>query len=534
MHKKEFKMIDEFISDDILKHLQKNYFNNINLQAPWDDFFKKILNNEYPMQENIERFAETGIINLNRMSNFTLNSFDQLWELYFGDPAQQPAFVKCYLCLILYLGAIGPIPTPLENFNPLFIYFRPEFFKTLTFIEKELALPMKEILQDLGGNSTTILLELILLAKYWPYFQELIHDKPLLRKTMLKNLLLLYEQHGEELLPLSTYYANFQQEAFFWLENETEKTIDYILYTIAIYHAAKNIYYAEGLKKEFGYYQRVFDPQSANAVYGIPYLENMYLMKGNLALYAGITNIKQIEILENGDLVLSFRKTQFLSREILDRAVLNAALVIVEYLQGYFYLSTCNPQYNSYKPLLLLESSANDFGQLIIEQLRYLSMDFYKAASVSPALSTISNIEKRNYLQANRISDTLDSGETIINLLISKGYHFPWKMTSRAFEDARIINLEPGDYLCLENSLAEFIFIPLAKGLKGNSIKSDIVFYPLPFVPVGQVAVIENWHRTATIVAEKPVSVLMIRSEIYLAYWKVDYSEAELFTILAK
>jgi hypothetical protein len=532
MNQLELKKLDQFLSERIRSHLKENYYNKINLQETWDEILQNILTNKYPIQENIEKFAETGIINLDRSSVYILDNLDSFWKLFIGDLAQQPLFVKHYLCLILYMGNISPIPMLLENSNNLLIYFKPDFYETLVAMQNELAEPIKELLQKLGNNSTTILLELILLAqlkKSSSTFPELIQNKQLLKTIMLEKIDSLIKEHASEIIPLSVYYNNVQDQAFAWLatHSETAATVDSILYTLAIYNASKNIYYAAGTRKEFGYYQRLLDSQSANAVYVIPHLENMYLLKGNLALFAGVTNIKKIENLENGDLIISFRKSQFLSREIMDRAVLNVALVIVEYLQDYFQLSACNPKHNSYQPLLLLESSGDEFSQLIIEQLRYLSMDFYKVAFVAPALSIISDIEKNNYLKAKKLSDSKDSGDTIINLLISNGYEFPWVMTSRAFKDARIIDLQPGDILCEENTLAAFIYIPFSKGLKGKSIKSDIEFYPHAFVPVGQVAVIENWHRTATIVAEKPVRVLMIRSEIYLAYWKVDYTEDE-------
>jgi PAS domain S-box-containing protein len=89
----------------------------------------------------------------------------------------------------------------------------------------------------------------------------------------------------------------------------------------------------------------------------------------------------------------------------------------------------------------------------------------------------------------------------------------------RAFAEARLATIRPGEMLVARGTPPAFVYVPVAGGLVvrpgGGYAPSPLA----PWVPVGTTGVIRRAERNSDIVAEREVAVVMIPAERYAAVW---------------
>ncbi len=78
-----------------------------------------------------------------------------------------------------------------------------------------------------------------------------------------------------------------------------------------------------------------------------------------------------------------------------------------------------------------------------------------------------------------------------------------------------------------------FVYFPLGTGLKIVPLGGYESFCIAAWIPLGSTGVIRGDIRNADVVADQPVSVLILPKEIYLRYWYGTYSPLELRDLLS-
>ncbi len=100
------------------------------------------------------------------------------------------------------------------------------------------------------------------------------------------------------------------------------------------------------------------------------------------------------------------------------------------------------------------------------------------------------------------------------------------------FKHVRFTDLQSGEKLIEAGAPSSFVYIPLGDGLKIIPLGGYQSFSVAAWMPLGTTGVIRGDIRNADIIAEHPVSLLILPKEVYLRYWYVPYSPMELMGVL--
>ena len=342
---------------------------------------------------------------------------------------------------------------------------------------------------------------------------------------------------------LRKYYSDFERESFDWLTDESEaarQLVDDITDTLRALRAADAFRQRGTVEKTAGGYEMYTSQKTGNCVIALRLGGNrLYLMElPNNPDGAGESNIASSEFNHEGNLRISFHRGAFENREAQNRSAQSTAYVISDLERDTvdsFWRATPVPSVKTSKDIqILLESTDDDpyFAELVREQLCQLNPKVANQIQIVPSLKNVSESERARYLAAKE----LDWSEEQCQSILDKMNHAGQKLTNfdplQGFKHVRFTELQAGEKLIEAGAPSSFVYFPLGDGLKIIPLGGYQSFSVTAWLPLGTTGVIRGDVRNADIVAEQPVSLLVIPKEIYMRYWYVPYSPFELKSVL--
>jgi hypothetical protein len=341
---------------------------------------------------------------------------------------------------------------------------------------------------------------------------------------------------------LTTFYSEFEHEAFDWLTDESEKArqlVQDVTDTLRALRCADALRQRGTVEKTSGGYEIYTSQKTGDCIIALRLGGNkLYLMElTNNPDGAGESNIASSEFNPQGNLRISFHRGSFESPEAQNRSVNSTAHVIGDFLRdtvNSFWRAAPIPSVKTSNEIfILLESTDDDphFAELVCEQLCRLNPEFSKQIEVVPSLRNVSESERMRYLEARELNWDLQQRQSLLKNMNQSGQKLTNFDTLEGFRHVRLTELRDGDRLIEAGAPSAFVYVPLGDGLKIIPIGGYQSFSVAAWMPLGTTGVIRGDIRNADIIAEQPVALLMIPKEIYLRYWYVPYSPLELKNI---
>lgn len=498
----------------IIKLIERGYLSNIWSAEQWDVLLHSSMAKQQSFQETIENHAKIGIKNSRNFFKYIMHLFAKFESEWFVNyDSSQKYFMKKYLGVVCYLSHMELASKEKGSTK---IRIEPEYVQVIQLIAKNHWF--------FDGLTEYAVFEMLSLPFLYNTFMDLLKND---NTTSLSQRLITkfdLEHFNNTEYPLST--------AFQWF---TKPDLKKLLFPIInLCYLLKMLYFNTGRHILFGYYQRLFDRQTANLLYSIPYKNSMYLYLGNSAIYAGSNNIDSIEIIENNTLLLSFKHGQFFNESSNSRAALNIALAIDEYfanylIHHYYYLKHLKIYCPLFTPKIFLESPSDNphFSLDVLEQLCFLNSDYGKRITIIPSIREAPAFEQERYISNLHSIPSKELKKSIVEHIKIVEHEPESFMPERAFEHVKIVTIKAKEHLVKEKDHSLFVYIPLTEGLKGHS-KREYHFHPKPWTFIGHIGVIQDSPRSATIIATKTVDCVMIPATIYMTYWYFNYNNKEL------
>jgi len=201
-----------------------------------------------------------------------------------------------------------------------------------------------------------------------------------------------------------------------------------------------------------------------------------------------------------------------------------------------FWRATPIPSVKSSKDIqVLLESTDDDphFTELVQEQLCQLNPHVCEQVQIVPSLLHVSELERARYLEAKELDWEAEQRKFILDRINQAGQKLTSLDTVEGFKHVKLIDVQAGEKLIEASAPSSFVYFPLGGGLKIIPLGGYQSFFIAAWMPLGSTGVIRGDVRNADIIAEQPVSLLMIPKEVYLRYWYEPYSPMEIKNILA-
>lgn len=345
---------------------------------------------------------------------------------------------------------------------------------------------------------------------------------------------------------LSLFYKDFRQESFQWLIDPRPELVELredVIDTLRILRAGNtSVRQRSARLRASGSYQIFLDQVSGNAIYSISHEDQTYLLEAKSTQVAGDANIASSDFTEEGDLRISFHRGSFMDSNAIDRVTFNAA-VVVNNIQEHMIDSFLRPEGSptsadfrkKHEPIYILLESTDDnphFTELVGQQLITLNPQLKGKVRLVPSLQDIAPNERERYLLAKDVGWDLRTRNEVLQKISRSGHKIEKMDPERAFTNVKVIELKPGDKLIEAGSLSSLVYIPLGEGLIGYPIGGFQPFYSHAWVPLGNIGVIRGDIRSATIVAEQKLELLVIPKETYLKHWHFMYTEEEFVQLL--
>jgi hypothetical protein len=342
---------------------------------------------------------------------------------------------------------------------------------------------------------------------------------------------------------LGKFYADFEKEAFDWLIDESAKArqlVNDVTDTLRALRCADALRQRGTVEKTSGGYEIYASQKTGDCVIALRLGGNrLYLMElPNNPDGAGESNIASSEFNPEGNLRIAFHRGSFENQEAQSRSAYSTAYVIHDFLRdtvdSFWRAAPIHSVKSSKEIQVLLESADDDphFAELVQEQICQLSPQLRDQIQIVPSLRNVSELERARYLEAKELDWDVEQRQSILDKIYQAGQ----KLTSfdpvDGFKHVKFIGLQAGEKLIEAGAPSSFVYFPLGAGLKIIPLGGYQSFSVAAWTPLGTTGVIRGDIRNADIVAEQPVSLLMLPKEIYLRYWYVPYSPAELKNLL--
>ncbi len=335
---------------------------------------------------------------------------------------------------------------------------------------------------------------------------------------------------NEQLNPKIERYAHlFPDEAYCWLVDQSPALLDFVedvIDTIRALRAADALRQRGSVLETSGHYQVFVDQHSGNSVYALRLgADRIYLLELSNAISTGEANIASSELENSGDLRISFHRGSFSGPGAQEHSARCAALVISG-IQGdvidSFRRAQRIPDLKQASEMLIrLEETEDDiaFSRRVQDELAKLDSDVANRVVLTPSLTHAHPQERKLYLAAEPLRWGMPTRCDVLARLGQTGYPVERIDEKRSFDNVRALTLDAGDTLIEAQSPSSFVYLPLGPGLTIIPMGGYRSFPAQPWLLLGATGVIRGGERSATIVAEREVQVLMIPKSTYLTYW---------------
>jgi hypothetical protein len=336
----------------------------------------------------------------------------------------------------------------------------------------------------------------------------------------------------------------FPDRAYVWLTDdrpELQELVEDVVDTIRALRTADALRQRGAVLETSGHYQVFVDQFRGNSIYALRLgKERFYLLEMSDPISAGEANIASSELDRTGDLRISFHRGFFRDPGAQEHAAYCAALVILDIqrdvIESFQWIVPAPGVKQAEEMLILLEETEDDvfFAQMVNAELARLNPGVARSVRLTPSLNNVHQQERARYLAAAPLSwEPRLRGELIMRMGRT-GYPANRVDQERAFENVRLIKLQAGDVLIEGGTPAYFVYLPLERGLIIMPLGGYQAFAAEPWLMLGGTGVVRGSERSATIVAECEVQVLMIPKSTYLTYWHHTLSLDEFRTAIAE
>lgn len=344
---------------------------------------------------------------------------------------------------------------------------------------------------------------------------------------------------------LARYYQNPRQEAFCWLVSphpQLQALVADAIDTLRVLRCADALRQRGAVLKTSGGYEISVNQRTGNAVYALRQRDRrLFLFESLDPVSAGEANIASSELDPAGDLRISFVRGAFPTIEATQRAIRCAAIVVHDIqsdIIGSFQRSGASQATSNLKPaaamrILLEETDDNlDFASQVQQQLTREYPEMVAPIQVVPSLQLVSALERALYWAAEAITWDTDKRRTLLARIGQSGHRVDEIDPQAAFEHVRLTTVEAGQILIEAGGHAAFVYIPLEPGLQIVPLGGYQTFHVQAWMPLGITGVMRGATRNATVVATRPLRLLMIPRSVYLAHWHHTHSPASLRQVL--
>lgn len=341
------------------------------------------------------------------------------------------------------------------------------------------------------------------------------------------------------------YYKDFNHEAYQWLIDdhpEIQELREDVIDTLRVLRSANAFRQRGSRLRSSGNYQIFLDQVTGNAIYSIIHHDQTFLLEAKKTVVAGEANIAATDFTEEGDLRIAFHRGTFMDPAALERVTFNVA-VTINNVQDEMIESYSRPEgapssadyHKKHDPVYILLESTDDnphFTGLVAQQLEYLNPALKGRIILVPSLQNTSVLERDRYLQAKELDWSLKERHDLLEKIEKSGHKIEKMDVDLAFSNVKLTDLNAGDRLIEARAPSSFVYIPLSEGLIGYPADGYQPFYSHAWVPLGNIGVIRGDIRSATIIAEQKMQVLIVPKETYLKHWHFTYSEDEFIKLI--
>ncbi len=335
---------------------------------------------------------------------------------------------------------------------------------------------------------------------------------------------------SERLNPQIARFAHlFPDTAYGWLVDGSPalaEFVDDVIDTLRALRAADALRRRGTLLETSGHYQIFVDRRSGNAMYALRLdQDRLFLLELSDRISAGEANIASSELEPSGDLRISFHRGHFSADGASAYAARCAAHVVFDIQSDVIESFRRTAAAPGLKPVaavaILLEETDDDitFAQTVQDELVKLAPERSSHVRVTPSLTHVQPAERTRYLTAQPLPWGAGLRSDLLARLAHSGYPAARVDPARAFENVRLLTLRAGDVLIEAKTPAAFVYIPLGIGLNVVPWGGYRSVSAQPWQMLGAAGVIRGTERSATVVAERDVQVVMIPKSTYLTYW---------------
>jgi len=337
---------------------------------------------------------------------------------------------------------------------------------------------------------------------------------------------------------LANYYQDFSHDCFAWLLNPEPKMhqlIADIVDTLRIIRCSDALRQRGTELKTSAQFQIFVNQFTAQAIYALTKKNGkMYFLELDDEVACGEANVASSCFTKEGDLRFEFSRGYFHNTEATARALNYLAALIVQldydifdtFIRGDFWQDGFVARK---RPRILLEKTEDcpQFTHLLVEKLVAINPALDKTVVVVPSLKNIPQIEYLRYLKAEAVTWDDKQKLSFLKRVAATGQKIKHVDIHKAFQNARLARATAKEIVFEVKTLPGFVYFPFASGLVGYPTGSYSPFNVTPFTPLGTTGVIRGDVRNATVIANKPVQLLVIPKDDYLAYWFASYAKDE-------
>lgn len=564
--------IYKYLPESLCTWIEQRYYAKVNAQARFEVLIEDQRFWDAP-RAHVGMYSDHGVVHVRDVARQMIHLLDTIHGLLITlrPPERLDPFMKGYGVTLVYLHDIGMV-----DFSPSGRSMHPEYaaqtvftapFDTWieTLLEENvggMASRLKSLarMRALSQPPELVLREMLALSMVHSKSKvpiSVLNDRTTLRAVMQQSLLTdlptLYFQQQQakgnrnatstpapsttqrELL--DRYYADFERDSFSWLVatgSEIESFVDDVIDTLRALRAADALRQRGTVEKSSGGYEVFISQQTGGAIYAFRLgNDQMYLVEIHDPISAGEANIASTDLDRAGNLRISFHRGAFASEAAQMRAVSDTATVVrdiqADVIES-FYRPDDAASKTSDKIETWLESTDDspNFVDLVAAQLR--SLDPVGAAQVKivPSLDNVPELERKRYLAVDDIQWSEDERHVLLDRMAQSGCKTDSIHIDTAFRHVRCIHLKRGETLIEANEPAGMVYVPLGDGLTVVPLGGYDSFSVQAWMPLGSTGVIRGALRNGKVIAEQPVSTLMIPKDVYLRHWHATYTVAEL------
>lgn len=336
----------------------------------------------------------------------------------------------------------------------------------------------------------------------------------------------------------------FPDHAFLWLiaDNPVLKSlVEDVIDTLRALRAADALRQRGTVLVTSGGYPVFVDQATGSNVYALRLEEDqLYLLEAPNIIGAGEANIASSELEPSGDLRISFHRGSFSAPGATEYAAHTAAFVLNDIQRDIlrsFIRTAHDPALRPASELLILLEETDDnpaFVQQVNSELRLLDPTVADRVRLTPSLTNAHPLERDRYLAAEPLNWGLQTRRELLARMGQSGCPVERIDIQQAYKDVRLAQLDVGEVLLEAGAPSSFVYLPLGPGLKIIPLGGYRSLSVQPWIMQGIVGVIRGAERSASIVVERRLQVLIIPKRTYLTYWHQTLSLAEFQTAIAK